>query len=145
MLTRVPPKGQIEPEPEEGEYVVFAAHFDRGFALPMNNFTKKFLSDFKLQPHHLPANAILTMSSFVTFCEAYVGVVASLRTWAKYFPVRSAEHPQDQDHRSVWCCFGDAAQRVDLPSDQRPDVLQEVAEVVVLREEPRAEGRRAEG
>lgn len=85
VLTRVPLVGQIEPEPEEGEYVVFAAHFNRGFALPVNNFTKKFLGDFKLQPHHLPANAILTMSTFVTFSEAYVGVVASLRAWAKYF------------------------------------------------------------
>ena len=81
----MPPKDQVEPDPEEGEYVVFAAHFDRGFALPVNNFTKKLFGDFKLQPHHLPANAILTMSAFVTFCEAYVGVVASLRAWAKYF------------------------------------------------------------
>ena len=32
VLTRVPPKDQVEPNPEEGEYVVFAAHFDRGFA-----------------------------------------------------------------------------------------------------------------
>ena len=80
VLMRVPPKGQVEPHPEEGEYVVFAAHFDRGFALPVSTFTKKFLSDFHLQPHHLPANAILTMSSFVTFSEAYVGVVVSLRS-----------------------------------------------------------------
>ena len=28
VLTRVPPEGETEPNPEEGEYVVFAAHFD---------------------------------------------------------------------------------------------------------------------
>ena len=26
--TRVPPAGEIEPEPQEGEYVVFYSHFD---------------------------------------------------------------------------------------------------------------------
>ena len=28
VLTRVPPEGEIEPNAEEGEYVVFAAHFE---------------------------------------------------------------------------------------------------------------------
>ena len=28
VLTRVPAEGETEPYPEEGEYVVFAAHFD---------------------------------------------------------------------------------------------------------------------
>lgn len=57
--------------PEPGEHVVFLAHFERGFALPASDFTRKFLDFFGLLPHHLPANAILTLSAFVTCCEAY--------------------------------------------------------------------------
>ena len=48
VVTRVPPEGQIQPEPEEGEYVVFAAHFDRGFGLPVSSFGKRFFELFHL-------------------------------------------------------------------------------------------------
>ena len=33
---RVPPASDYFPQPEEGEYVVFLAHFQRGFALPLS-------------------------------------------------------------------------------------------------------------
>ena len=71
--TRVPPAGEIQPDAQEGEYVVFAAHFDRGFALPLSPFATRFFRDYQLQPHHLPPNVITTLSAFITFCEAYVG------------------------------------------------------------------------
>ena len=61
----MPAEGEIEPTLEDGEYVVFAAHFDQGFALPVSSFTNQFFTEFKMQPHHLPANAFTTMSSFV--------------------------------------------------------------------------------
>ena len=57
--TRVPPRGEIQPAPREGEYVVFYSHFDRGFGLPLTSFARNTMNFFLLQPHHLPANAIL--------------------------------------------------------------------------------------
>ena len=42
VVTRVPPEGEIYPNPERGEYVVFAAHFDRGFGLPLSSFSVRF-------------------------------------------------------------------------------------------------------
>ena len=85
VLTRVPPIGEIEPHPEDGEYVVFYAHFDRGFALPVSNFTRFTMSQFQVQPHHLPVNAILAMSCVAACLEAYVGVRATKQIWEKYF------------------------------------------------------------
>ena len=85
MLTRVPPEGEIEPHPEDGEYVVLYAHFDRGFALPVSNFTKFTFSQFLIQPHHLPANAILAMSCLAACLEAYVGIRPTKQIWAKYY------------------------------------------------------------
>ena len=83
MDTRVPPEGEIQPHPERGEYVVFAAHFDRGFGLPLSSFTTRFFREYQLQPHHLLANAITTLSAYVTFCEAYVGIKPLVMVWAK--------------------------------------------------------------
>ena len=79
------PGDELVPDARDGEYVVFASHFERGFGLPTSGFMQKFLERFGIQPHHLPANAITTMSSHAAFCEAYVGVKPTVRTWAKYF------------------------------------------------------------
>ena len=57
------PGPEIQPDPREGEYVVFVAHFERGFGLPSSAFFRNFLDKFLLQPHQLPANAVLTLSS----------------------------------------------------------------------------------
>jgi hypothetical protein len=46
---------------------------------------KRFFERFDLQPHHLPANAITTLSAFVTFSEAYLGLYTKINSWAKYF------------------------------------------------------------
>ena len=52
---RVPPAGHHYPCPEEDEYVVFLAHFQRGFALPPSKFAQDIFEFYKVQPHHLPA------------------------------------------------------------------------------------------
>ena len=83
--TRVPPDGEIHSNPEEGEYVIFATHFDRGFGLPLSAFSVRFFGQFLLQLHHLPANAITSMSANITFCDAYVGIRPLIKPWAKYF------------------------------------------------------------
>ena len=66
--------GAHAPDPEEGEVVVFNAHMERGFALPVSPFFAQFLRFFRLQPHHLGANCITQLACFVTLCEAYLGV-----------------------------------------------------------------------
>ena len=81
--TRVPPHGECQPNPKEGEYVVFYSHFDRGFALPLNTYARSVMEFFKLQPHHLPANAILVMSCVAACMEAYVGIGATKDIFAK--------------------------------------------------------------
>ncbi|KAK1667849.1 hypothetical protein QYE76_056008 [Lolium multiflorum] len=48
------PGDEIEPVLEPGEHVVFLAHFERGFGLPVSEFFRKFLDFYELQPHHLP-------------------------------------------------------------------------------------------
>jgi hypothetical protein len=54
--------------------VVFYDHFPRGFTLPASSFLRQFLDHFHLQPHHIGANAMMTLAAFVALCEAYLGI-----------------------------------------------------------------------
>jgi hypothetical protein len=73
------------PAPEATEKVVFIAHFEHGFALPISDFFRDFLDYYELQPHHLPANAVMTLSAFAAFSEGYAGIEAFVQGWSKYF------------------------------------------------------------
>jgi hypothetical protein len=76
--------GKAVSAPEPTERVVFIAHFERGFALPVSDFFRDFLDYYELQPHHLPANAVMTLSAFAAFCEGYAGIEAFIQGWSKY-------------------------------------------------------------
>ena len=88
------PSGEIEPTPAAGELVVFITHFERGFGLPASPFFRSFLNLFRLQPHHLPVNAITQLSAFVAFCEGYLGLWPTVDLWAKYFQLKKQSVPE---------------------------------------------------
>ncbi|KAK1625911.1 hypothetical protein QYE76_000226 [Lolium multiflorum] len=82
------PGEELEPAPEAGEVVVFAAHFERGFGLPASNFFREFLDFYELQPHHLPGNAIFYLSSYASFMEGFVGLLPTIPTFARFYNLR---------------------------------------------------------
>ncbi|KAK1603639.1 hypothetical protein QYE76_027312 [Lolium multiflorum] len=82
------PGDEIEPVLNPGEYIVFLAHFERGFGLPASPFFRSFLDFYKLQPHHLPGNAIFYLSCYATFMEAYIGIRPTRETFARFFALR---------------------------------------------------------
>ncbi|KAK1678906.1 hypothetical protein QYE76_039754 [Lolium multiflorum] len=87
VFCRIPGK-ELEPAPEPGEIVVFAAHFERGFGLPASDFFRRFLDFYELQPHHLPGNAIFYLSSYVAFMEGFVGLLPTVDTFACFYNLR---------------------------------------------------------
>lgn len=88
----------LEPSPEPGERVVFSSHFECGFGLPASTFFRDFLDRFLLQPHHLPPNAIIVLSAFVSFCEGYLGLLPTIDLFSKYFQFRKQSVPNpDKD------------------------------------------------
>jgi hypothetical protein len=111
------PARETVPAPKPDERVVFVTHFERGFALPVSDLFRDFLDYYDLQPHHLPANATMTLSAFAAFCEGYAGIEPFVQGWSKYFQLRkqSAQEPKDKNaprnsqreeglaHGSVWC------------------------------------------
>ncbi|KAK1607955.1 hypothetical protein QYE76_031628 [Lolium multiflorum] len=82
------PGDEIEPDLQDGEFVVFLAHFERGFGLPASDFFRRFLDFYQLQPHHLPGNAIFYLSCYATFMEAYMGLRPTRETFARFFSLR---------------------------------------------------------
>ena len=84
---------EMIPTPQPGERVVFLTHFERGFALPASDFFRSFLNFYGLQPHHLPANAIVSLSAFATFCEGYLGLWPTIELWSKFFRLRKHTIP----------------------------------------------------
>jgi hypothetical protein len=64
------PTGETVPAPEPTERVVFISHFEQGFTLPVSDFFWDFLENYGLQPHHLPANAVMILSAFAAFWRA---------------------------------------------------------------------------
>jgi hypothetical protein len=76
---------ELVPKVEPGEHVVFYEPFRRGFGLPASYFTHAFSEFFEMQPHHLGANAILTLLAFATFCEAYLGIWSSVPLLCRLF------------------------------------------------------------
>ncbi|KAK1664370.1 hypothetical protein QYE76_052529 [Lolium multiflorum] len=82
------PEGELEPVVRSGEIVVFAAHFERGLGLPASDFFRRFLNFYKLEPHHLPGNAIFYLSSFVSFMEGYVGLWPTIETFSRFYNLR---------------------------------------------------------
>ncbi|KAK1631851.1 hypothetical protein QYE76_006166 [Lolium multiflorum] len=83
-----PPGDEIQPVLEPGEAVVFLAHFERGFGLPASDFLCQFLDFYRLQPHHLPGNAVFYLSCFVAFMEGYIGIRPARETFARFFSLR---------------------------------------------------------
>jgi hypothetical protein len=40
----------------------------------VSDFFRDFLDTYDLQPHHIPANAVMILSAFTAFCEGFAGI-----------------------------------------------------------------------
>jgi hypothetical protein len=54
----------------------------------VSDFFRDFLKTYDLQPHHIPVNAVMILSTFAAFCEGFTGIEAFTQAWAKYFQLR---------------------------------------------------------
>jgi hypothetical protein len=88
-----PASGERVPTPQPGKTVVFYDHFPRGFALPASNFLRQFMDHFHLQPHHIGANAMMTLAAFAALCKAYLGIWPNIELfrWLIYFKTQTAD------------------------------------------------------
>jgi hypothetical protein len=88
---RVVPK-QPRPAPEVGEMVFLTSHINWGLSYPPSDFFLEVLSYYKLQPHHLPPNSILSLAGFTALCEGFLGIRPRLDLFNYYFHVKGLWH-----------------------------------------------------
>jgi hypothetical protein len=67
------------------EQVVFSSYFERGFNLPAGDFFCGLLYYYKLELVHLVPNSITVVSTFIHFCEAYLGISPHFHLWRHLF------------------------------------------------------------
>jgi hypothetical protein len=63
------------------EQVVFSSFFERGFNLPAGDFFRGMLYYYRLELVHLVPNSITIVSTFIHFCEAYLGIPPHFALW----------------------------------------------------------------
>jgi hypothetical protein len=71
------------------EQVVFASFFDRGFNLPVGDFFRGLLYYYQLELVHLVLSSITIVSTFIHFCEAYLGISPQFLLWRYFVCVKS--------------------------------------------------------
>jgi hypothetical protein len=81
--------GEEFPTEDVKEHVIFASFFERGFNLPAGDFFRGLLFNYKLELVHLVPNSITVVSTFIHFCEAYLGILPHFFLWRNLFCVKS--------------------------------------------------------
>jgi hypothetical protein len=71
------------------EQVIFASFFERGFNIPADYFFRGLIFYYKLELVHLVRNSIIVVSSFIYFCEAFLGIPPHFLLWRRLFNVKS--------------------------------------------------------
>jgi hypothetical protein len=61
-----------------------AAFYEQGFNVPSHRYLHSLLQFYSLALHHMSPLWILHMASFVTLCEAYMGIEPHFNLW-NYF------------------------------------------------------------
>jgi hypothetical protein len=81
--------GEEFPTEDVKEHVVFASFFERGFNIPTGDFFRGLLFYYKLELVHLIPNSITVVSTFIHFCEAYLGIPPHFLLWRHLYCVKS--------------------------------------------------------
>jgi hypothetical protein len=81
--------GELFPSEDVKEQVVFASFLECGFNLPVGYFFCGLLYYYNLELVHLVPNSITVVSTFIHFCEAYLGISPHFLLWRYLFCVKS--------------------------------------------------------
>jgi hypothetical protein len=77
--------GEDFPTEDVKEQVVFVSYFESGFNLPVGDFFCGLLYYYKLELVQLVPNSITVVSTFIHFCEVYLGISPHFLLWRYIF------------------------------------------------------------
>jgi hypothetical protein len=80
--------GEQFPSEDVEEQLVFAS-FEHDFNLPAGDIFYGLLYYYGLELVHLVPNSITIVSTFIHFCETYLGISPHILLWRYFFSVKS--------------------------------------------------------
>jgi hypothetical protein len=80
--------GEEFPSEDIKEQDIFASFFERGFNLPAGDFLRGLLYYYWLELVHLVPNSVTVVSTFIHFCEAYLGIPPHFLLWRYFFCIK---------------------------------------------------------
>jgi hypothetical protein len=104
--------GEQFPSEDVKEHVIFTSFFERGFNLSTGDFFRGLLYYYGLELVHLVPNSITVVSSFIHFCEAYLGISPHFLLWRYFFSVKSTCNGA---RNACWCFL--ASHQVYVPGN----------------------------
>jgi hypothetical protein len=81
--------GEEFPSEDVKEQVIFGSFFERSFNLPAGDFFRGLLYYYRLELVHLVPNSVTVVSTFIHFCEAYLGISPHSLLWRYFLCVKS--------------------------------------------------------
>jgi hypothetical protein len=82
------PEDPVSPVPMGGYIVVCATFYEQGFSAQSHRFLCSLLQFYGLELHHLTPSRILHMATFMTLCEAYMGIEPHFNLLNYFFRAR---------------------------------------------------------
>jgi hypothetical protein len=80
--------GEEFPSEDVKQQVIFAFFFEHGFSLPAGDFFRGLMYYYRLGLVHLVPNSVIVVSTFIPFCEAYLGIPPHFLLWRYFFMLR---------------------------------------------------------
>jgi hypothetical protein len=76
--------------PTEGtsETVVFIAHIERRFGIPVGDFLRGLLQFYRIELVHLAPNSITIIVTFIYLCETFLGITPHFHLWCHFFELK---------------------------------------------------------
>jgi hypothetical protein len=71
--------------------VACATFYKQGFSVPSHRFPRSLLQHYNLELHNLTLSGVLHIMTFVTLCEAYMGIGSHFDLWNHFFRVRLSQ------------------------------------------------------
>jgi hypothetical protein len=83
-----PVAGEEFPTEGTGKAIVFLAHIECGFRIPVRDFFHDLLFFYQIELVHLVPNSITIISTFIHLCEAYLGIAPHFHLWHHFFELK---------------------------------------------------------
>jgi hypothetical protein len=68
--------------------VVFIAHIEHGFGVPMGDFLRGLLLFYRIEFVHLAPNSITIITTCIHLCEAFLGITLHFHLWLHFFELK---------------------------------------------------------